>query len=246
MVAAAAETMPLSPEGPWLAHRSWAVGIDLGQSIDPSAICAVQSIRWNFTPEFERDHRVQKGTHAGRWGSSYAEEIAAGKPKDALNIRALERLPLGLSYPSQAEVIASRLQRAELVDAEVMVDATGVGRPVTDLLRNAGVKHTPVLITGGAEEGGDNRFLHVPKMMLVSQLQAALHSGELKIAAGLPEAKAFTRELQEFRASWTEAGHLRFGARQGAHDDLVLSAALAVHGAVRHRRHRVNVRSLLT
>jgi hypothetical protein len=65
------------------------------------------------------------------------------------------------------------------------------------------------------------------------RLQAALHSGELKIARALPEAVAFARELREFRASWTEAGNVMFGARQGAHDDLVLAAALAVYGATR-------------
>jgi hypothetical protein len=64
----------------------------------------------------------------------------------------------------------------------------------------------------------------------------ALPSGELKIAKSLPEANAFVRELTEFRASFTDAGHLQFGARVGQHDDLVLAAALAVWGASRSRR----------
>ena len=81
----------------------------------------------------------------------------------------------------------------------------------------------------------------MPKLILVSRLQAALHSNELKIARALPESAAFTRELQEFRASWTEAGHLRFGARQGAHDDLVLAAALAVYGATRPGPIEINI-----
>jgi len=57
----------------------------------------------------------------------------------------------------------------------------------------------------------------------------------LKIAKGLAEAQVFFRELQEFRASFTQVGNLQFGARQGSHDDLVLAAALAVYGVTRPR-----------
>jgi hypothetical protein len=38
---------------------------------------------------------------------------------------------------------------------------------------------------------------------------------------------------QEFRADFTDSGNLQFGARQGAHDDLVLASALAVWRASR-------------
>jgi len=215
------------------------VGIDLGQAADPSAICVIALIRCEFTEQFLRQYRLP----SGRWMSE-AEETLESKPKDSVQIRALERLPLGLSYVAQAEMIASRLARPELERADVLIDATGCGRPVCDLFRAAGVRHTPVLITGGAGESGDTHMLHVPKLILISQLQAALHSGELKIAKSLPEATAFTRELQEFRASWTEAGHLRFGARQGAHDDLVLAAALALHGVRRKSRMSATVSPL--
>jgi hypothetical protein len=41
------------------------------------------------------------------------------------------------------------------------------------------------------------------------------------------------RELQDFRARFTEAGNATFNAREGAHDDLVLALALAVFGLPR-------------
>ncbi|HSM19780.1 MAG TPA: hypothetical protein VK844_05370, partial [Hyphomicrobiales bacterium] len=59
------------------------------------------------------------------------------------------------------------------------------------------------------------------------RLQAMLHSGELKIAEALPEAPALVKELQDFRVSFTGAGHAIFNARTGAHDDLVLAVAIA-------------------
>jgi hypothetical protein len=57
-------------------------------------------------------------------------------------------------------------------------------------------------------------------------LQSLLHGGELRIAKALPEAQTLAVELQDFRANITESGYTRFGAREGQHDDLVLSVAI--------------------
>ena len=216
---------------PYVAHRSWTVGIDLGQASDPTAIAAVEAVRWQFTLQFLREHRLPSGS----WMTEAAEQIAAEKPRDELRVRALQRLPLGTSYLDQVQQIATLLQAQPLASAKVFIDATGVGKPVVDLFKHAGIDHKPVWITGGREQQSHGGGFSVPKLLLISRLQAALHSGELKIAKALPEAAAFTRELQEFRVSWTENGNVRFGARQGAHDDLVLATALAVYGATQLR-----------
>ena len=68
----------------------------------------------------------------------------------------------------------------------------------------------------------------VPKLDLVSRLQALLHEGRLKIHKDLAEADTLVRELQDFRCEFTAAGHLTFNARSGKHDDLVLALAIAV------------------
>ena len=68
----------------------------------------------------------------------------------------------------------------------------------------------------------------VPKLDLVSRLQALLHEGRLKIHKDLAEAETLVRELQDFRCEFTAAGHLTFNARSGKHDDLVLALAIAV------------------
>jgi hypothetical protein len=67
----------------------------------------------------------------------------------------------------------------------------------------------------------------VPKLILVSRLQALLHQGQLKIKRSLPEAEVLVRELQDFRVEYTANGNLTFNARQGQHDDLVLALAIA-------------------
>jgi hypothetical protein len=68
----------------------------------------------------------------------------------------------------------------------------------------------------------------VPKLTLVSRLQALLHEGRLKIQKELSEAETLVRELQDFRVEFTAAGHLTFNARAGKHDDLVLALAIAI------------------
>ena len=51
-----------------------------------------------------------------------------------LHVRHLERLPLGLPYPAQVERVAGVLDRPPLVGhVRLVLDATGVGRPVLDL-----------------------------------------------------------------------------------------------------------------
>ena len=47
------------------------------------------------------------------------------------------------------------------------------------------------------------------------------------------DADALVRELQGFRVSYSTAGNAIFGAREGAHDDLVLAASPAIFGATR-------------
>jgi hypothetical protein len=110
---------------------------------------------------------------------------------------------------------------------------TGVGRPVFDLFTSAGISPVGVLITGGAVETHDGAIYGVPKLTLVSRLQALLHEGRLKIHKELSEAETLVRELQDFRVDFTAAGHLTFNARSGRHDDLVLALAIAVWHAHR-------------
>lgn len=117
----------------------------------------------------------------------------------------------------------------------MLVDYTGVGRPVLDMFAGRRLLRMAqgVVITGGREVSGNRTGWLVPKGELVSKLQALLHSGDLRIAASLPNAAVLARELQDFRVRFTEAGNATFNAREGAHDDLVLALALAVFGLSR-------------
>jgi hypothetical protein len=94
-------------------------------------------------------------------------------------------------------------------NVELAIDATGVGRPVADMFVHAGIRFTGVVITSGHEEtnpGGSYR--HVPKITLISHVQALLHEGKLKIRKDMPEAANLVRELQDFRVNYSATGFM--------------------------------------
>jgi hypothetical protein len=142
----------------------------------------------------------------------------------------LERVPLGTSYPAIAHHVR-RLYSGFPSSTEVVLDATGLGGPVYEIFVGVGLSPIGVMITAGTAQSEDGKFLHVPKMLLISRLQALLHEGRLKIQKSLPEASVLMGELLDYRIQYTVAGHLTFNAREGRHDDLVLALAIACYRA---------------
>jgi hypothetical protein len=147
------------------------------------------------------------------------------------SLRHLRRYPLGTPYTDVVPAVVRLVGSPPLKEhVTLVVDQTGVGRAVVDLLRReADCRLVPVTITAGhqvtvAEDGSR----HVPKKELVTGLQLLLQSRRLKIASSLPDADILVRELANFRVKITAAANETFGAwREGQHDDLVLAAALA-------------------
>lgn len=114
-------------------------------------------------------------------------------------------------------------------DVKLVVDATGVGRPVVDLLRAAGLRPIPVNITGGNVVTSEHGFRNVPKRDLVTTLQVLLQSKRLKFAKGIPQVKTLIDELLAFQVKISTDGRDTYGNdwRQNPHDDMVLALALA-------------------
>lgn len=197
----------------------WSVGWDIGQSIDPSAVAV---LRYRVVP-------------LQQWDTNHETKIFRQKSTVHFDVLWLERLRLGMSYPAQIQHVANLMGREPLASAQaqLVIDFTGVGRPVFDMCQRAGLKPHGVLITAGNEvirNGGT--IHHVPKQFLISQLEARLHSGELKIASNIADAGALKDELQDFARKVSESGRVTFNARSGSHDDLVLSLAIALFFAL--------------
>jgi hypothetical protein len=178
----------------------YVVGLDLGQQVDYSALCILEV----------HDRHTTTSRHL---------------------VRHLQRWPLRTPYPTIVADVARMVGRAPIGKTDyLVVDATGVGPPVVDLLKAADLPVTlvPITITGGSQVVRDGKSYHTPKRDLVSTVTVLLQGSRLRIAPELPEAPILTDELQNFQTKITSSANETFGAwREGTHDDLVLSVAMA-------------------
>ena len=189
------------------------IGLDLGQRQDFTAIAVIE----------RRDVR-----HYQFDWMRYTEVEDARAVRHEL--RHLERMKLGTPWRVVVERVrelAGRLAAAG--GCSVVVDATGVGGPVVERLREAelGCELTAVTITGGEDATRRGSMWHVPKADLMVGLQVMLQEGELRIAGALAMGRALREELMQVRAKTGATGRVRYGAfGSGQHDDLVLAVAL--------------------
>jgi hypothetical protein len=160
------------------------------------------------------------------------------------------RYPLNTSYPDIVDDVVRLMKRPELqleqrnfygrlrvVGPVLVVDQTGVGRPVVDMFRRAIEPMREVrpncegiTIHGGRNSGRseDGRGWIVSKLDLIGAVQAALGEGRLRIVRSLEHADTLRKELQDYRVRLSPTGHESFDARTGQHDDLILALSLCV------------------
>jgi len=154
------------------------------------------------------------------------------------HLRHIERLPLGTTYPSVIARIKLLADRLTDERRAVVIDLTGVGRPVWDLMQTSGFRGqvNGITITGGNTVSREGGIYSVPKRDLVTSLQVAFQNGQLKIARGLPEGDALVKELTNFKVKISNAGHDTYEAwRESIHDDIVLSASMGLWLATQKR-----------
>jgi hypothetical protein len=145
-------------------------------------------------------------------------------------VRHLERLSPATPYPEVFTRLAAVFAVPPLRDSRLVVDYTGVGRPVLDMLRKArvGAKVVPLSVTLGKGSSSDERGgLLVSRQELAATLQVLLQSRRLRVAPALWESATLARELTAFQVKTTAAAKEELDAwREGEHDDLVLAVAV--------------------
>ena len=199
--------------------NTFVLSVDVGQANDYTAVGILHS--------YETRER----------GATEFDPIKRNRRHDLVH---LERFK-DIAYPEQIRRIAERYRELEQharssfqdYKLRLVVDATGVGKPILDAFREAGLKPRGVIITGGDTASTASGMYRVPKRELVTTLQVALQAKRLQVAAELPLAEAFLKEMRGFRVKINLSGHATFGNDVGSwrdadHDDLVLSVALAV------------------
>ncbi len=211
------EAFQETAEGPPLCY---VVGVDLGKSQDFTALAV------NQVSEFEiRSYE--------RTAFEPAPGSVVKREKTVLHrIRNVARLPAGTSYPDIFRIVRDVMGQLQATRRgnQLVVDATGVGRPVVDAMQEAGMRPIAVTITGGRDvnEVSAKEFT-VPKRLLASTLDIAFHQDRLQITRDAPHSDVLRGELATFSSKISVNGTETFEHwRESQHDDLVLAVAMAV------------------
>lgn len=191
---------------------SFTIGLDLGQSRDPSVLAVVERVE-------------MRRPDAGDYGRPY---------DDHFYVRHLQRFETGTSYTAIVRQVGQVMSADALRGCAVLrFDATGVGRGIADMFKDAyndgqlgDCWPHAVTLHGGRESTG----LSVAKVDLVGQLQRVLQERRLHVPENLPGASKLRQELTDYTAKITAAGRDSFeAATEAAHDDHVIAVGLALH-----------------
>jgi len=183
-----------------------AIGLDIGQKRDPTALCVAEIHERQVDQERQEVH---------------------------FRVRHLERMPLGTPYPQVAGrmgEVFGKLKSRSGSSPRLYADATGVGQPIVDLLEEKGVPTVACYFNHG-DQRSDKEWnkVTIGKAFLVSRLQALLQSHRLHLPKDHSEASALGAELLNYEIRIDENANDKYGAfKVGTHDDLVTALGLAV------------------
>jgi hypothetical protein len=125
--------------------QGYFVGLDLGQAQDYTALAVIEA-----------------ADTKGEWDPV---NLYFGRHRE-LRLRHLERMPLGRPYPEMVARTGQVMRSGALISASrwLAVDATGVGRPVVDLLQLQKLPCLlwPAVITGGQRKATGMGFTKCP------------------------------------------------------------------------------------
>lgn len=184
-------------------HYKYYIGVDLGEVNDYSALSVV-----------ERDID---------WREDRSVFISTYKVSEL--IRFEKRTP----YTHVVEQIKTIFTQPYIHEyGTLIVDKTGVGRPVVEMMEREGLSPIGITITGGnvVTKDSDGGGYHVPKGNLISAFRIMAESGQFKISGELPLAKSFQRELEAFQVKIKRNTGNEIYEGDNEHDDLVICVAL--------------------
>jgi hypothetical protein len=208
------------------------VGLDLGKQKDPTAISVVEIV-----PRQSGEEKVR----------SYDDGSVDMEPvfEDVFAVRDFGTLPLGTAYPDVGRYVAEAIETIGQRNRKpwLVIDASGVGVAVTDIIRgyvgDRSWVSAATFVSGDSYKGGyGSPFITVGKMWMLGRLQALFQTGRIRLPQGEEWVEPLVRELMEYEVRQTESGTAVAGAFGSKHDDRVVALGLSTLEDLSGRRVR--------
>ena len=215
-------TVPGSGGVPEKEGHGFYLGLDLGQSVDYSALVVLEKVwvrgKADSRGRAEHEHYIRHA-HRYRLGTPYPRIVADVKKNFLDNP--------DLWHVEETEEYGTLRTRPYLA-----LDATGVGAAVRNEFEKVGIQRptlVPIIITGGVDQHFEKGSWRIPKSRLLERMQVDAQYGQLKIASGIDLLDTLKRELANVRPKMkAETAYLSYEEiRESEHDDLVLATSLA-------------------
>lgn len=170
-------------------------------------------------------------------GQKANEFTGDGRVTSFLNVLDMQMIE-HLSYPDLARYIKRLDLNADLHgNNDLLVDSTGVGEAVCDLLEDIGLSPERIIFTGGDTSrisGQKNAagFItrmqtNVPKHELVDTLQMCLQERRIRLAEGIPFEQDIRKQFSHFVGVMSKSKNMIYNNdSDDVHDDIVCAMAM--------------------
>ena len=137
----------------------------------------------------------------------------------------------GLPYDQIVDWVIRTLRMPEFnrnQPPEFLLDSTGVGVAIRDMLAAKGVRMKAVTITAGEAFSRQGPIYHVGKARLIGTFLGAFDAGKVHVNPNMPIWPQVEKEMLGFRAEMSAQGRAKFEAEPGENDDMLFALALCV------------------
>lgn len=143
-------------------------------------------------------------------------------------VRRIVKLPKGMSYDVQVK--EARELFFQYKNPKLIIDRTGVGLPICDMIVAGGLQPVMVSLTAGdvvtRPEAGK---INLPKRDMVASITKVIQERRLKVVAGCENAALFKNELKNFQLKVSASGYNTYNAAPGSHDDSITAVGLCLY-----------------
>ena len=150
-------------------------------------------------------------------------------------IRRIVKLAKGMPYDQQ--VREAREIFFQYKNATLLIDRTGVGLPICDMIVAGGLRPIQVSLTAGdVMNKPEPGKVNLPKKDMVASITKVIQERRLKVVKGCENAALFRTELKNFQLKVSASGHNTYNAAPGSHDDSITAIGLCLWYAARMGR----------